>query len=118
MGGTSAYSPEESGLTRVTSGSPLQTLLQMKLLRSQFVTLNLQCSADDFPDSTHMFFGGEDVAQAEAHDGAALQFGLHEVGFAGGVDGLDELGVLAVGGGVVGRGFYPEADDAHDGGGG
>jgi len=41
-----------------------------------------------------VLFCGEDVAETETHHSAAAEFCLHEIGFAGGVDLLDEAAVL------------------------
>ncbi len=58
-----------------------------------------------------MFLHCEDIPEAEAHDGAAAESGLHEVGFAGGVEGFDEAHIFAIAGRVVGGG-EAETDDA------
>lgn len=44
--------------------------------------------ANDFPNAPEMFFGGEKIAEADAHHGAATQLGLHQVGFAVGIAAL------------------------------
>jgi len=37
-----------------------------------------------FPDAADVFFGSEDIAEAKAHDGAAAEPGLRQVGVGSG----------------------------------
>src|SRR6185369_8321576 len=51
---------------------------------------------DNLPGPRHVLFRGKDVAETEPHDHPAVQFCLHQVGLATGIDRFDDLGIATV----------------------
>ncbi len=109
--------PAAAGVVQIPGTRPASALLRrgkqsgslLQPLRADFLGGIL----DDFPDVAQVLLGGEDVAQTDAHHGAAAQFRLRKISAPGSIDLLHNLAVGHIDLLIVAGGCETKTDNAH-----